>query len=198
MNHAIAHALLQTGSVHLNTKEYFTWTSGIKSPIYCDNRKLISHPQYRDLVVNEFIKILNDFQFDCLAGTATAGIPWASFIADRLKIPMIYIRSSDKGHGLKNSIEGVLKEKSKVIVIEDLISTGKSSIAAADKVIEAQAQVLGLISIFQYGFPLKKTTYPIKSLCTLDDLLQTALELSLINNSQIAEINQWKKSINML
>ena len=128
----VAKSLLSTGAVKLNVKEPFTFVSGIKSPIYCDNRKMIGYPVERQVVVDEFIKKLSEKDFDVVAGTATAGIPWAAFIAQLMNKPMSYIRGEKKAHGAGRQIEGADFEGKKVIVIEDLISTGGSSIKAVE------------------------------------------------------------------
>lgn len=196
----IAQYLLETKSVHLNTKELFTWTSGIKSPIYCDNRKLISHPKIRDEITDFFVTLIkNNFKdVEVIAGTATAGIPWASWISHKLNLPMIYIRSSEKGHGLKNQIEGELKSNQKTLIIEDLISTGGSSVKAAISAKEAGADVLSVLSIFNYNFikaknEFKNNHFQYVSLCTLDELLPTASELNYISKSDQDFIINWKK-----
>lgn len=194
MNHPIAEVLLKIKAVHLNPKNPFTWTSGIKSPIYCDNRQLMSYPKVRDLVIETYLKEI-DQSCDVLAGTATAGIPWASILADRLQKPLVYIRSEAKGHGLKNAIEGKLIPLQKVLVIEDLISTGKSSLKAARDVTEAEGIVIGIHSIFTYDFIIQPQNFPLKSLCHLDQLLQTALNLNIIDPQEKEDILKWKSSV---
>lgn len=196
----IAQYLLETKAVHLNTKDLFTWTSGIKSPIYCDNRKLISHPKIRDEITDFFVTLIkNNFKnVEVIAGTATAGIPWAAWISHKLNLPMIYIRSLEKSHGLKNQIEGELKSNQKTLIIEDLISTGGSSVKAAMSAKEAGADVLSVLSIFNYNFlkaknEFKNNHFQYVSLCTLDELLPTASELNYITKSDQDFIINWKK-----
>ena len=148
----IARALLKTGAVKVNVKEPFTFVSGIKSPIYCDNRKMIGFPAEREKIVDAFLKILEKESFDVVAGTATAGIPWASFIAQKLNLPMSYIRGEKKAHGAGRQIEGAELFGKSVIIIEDLISTGRSSIKAAFAAKEAGAESVKVVSIFSYNF----------------------------------------------
>lgn len=150
MKQKIAQILLDLNAVQIKTNPPFTWTSGIKSPIYCDNRLIISNVEGRRKVIAGFIKLIENLDFDVLGGTATAGIPWAAFLAEELDLPMIYIRGGAKKHGKQNQIEGTLQKGQKVLIVEDLISTGKSSIAAADAVREVGGEVKDVIAIFTY------------------------------------------------
>ena len=150
MKQQIARILLDLNAVQIKTDPPFTWTSGIKSPIYCDNRLMISNVEGRRKVIAGFIKLIEKLDFDVLGGTATAGIPWAAFLAEELDLPMVYIRGDAKKHGKQNQIEGNIKEGQKVLIVEDLISTGKSSIAAAEAVREAGGVVKDVIAIFTY------------------------------------------------
>jgi orotate phosphoribosyltransferase len=202
MNKEIAKILLEIKAVHLEPDNFFTWTSGIKSPIYCDNRQVISYPEHRSFIVNRFIDLikLEYPQTEIIAGTATAGIPWAAWIADKMNLPMLYIRSTSKGHGLQNALEGKVEIGKKVLVIEDLISTGKSSIAAAKEVRQAKLDLLGVVSIFSYAF--KKADQAFKAdniayspLCDLDTMLDFSAEEQLLTSEQIDIIKQWKTSI---
>jgi len=202
MNKEIAKILLEIKAVHLEPENFFTWTSGIKSPIYCDNRQIISYPEHRTLIVNKFIELIESKypQTEVIAGTATAGIPWAAWIADKMNLPMIYIRSSSKGHGLKNALEGKVEKNKKVLVIEDLISTGKSSIAAAKEVRSGNLELLGVVSIFSYAFKkaqqaFEKENIAYSSLCDLDTMLDYSQEEKLLTLDQIDIINKWKTSI---
>lgn len=202
MTNEIAKILLEIKAVHLNPDDFFTWTSGIKSPIYCDNRQIISYPEYRNQIVQNFVSYIQDkhSEADLIAGTSTAGIPWAAWIADKLNLPMIYIRSGSKGHGLKNAIEGKITQGQKTLVIEDLISTGKSSIQAANEVKEAGLNLLEIVSIFNYDFSKAKEAFNLAkmeyhSLCTLPEMLHFALQESLLTQSQIDIINEWKTTI---
>ena len=202
MNKEIAKILLDIKAVHLEPNNFFTWTSGIKSPIYCDNRQVISYPEYRSFIINKFIELINSKypQTEVIAGTATAGIPWAAWIADRMSLPMLYIRSSSKGHGLQNALEGKVEENKKVLVIEDLISTGKSSIAAAKEVKKANLELLGVVTIFSYAFKKSELAFnenqiPYSPLCDLDTMLNFSKEEKLLTSEQIDIIKKWKTSI---
>ncbi len=153
----VAKALLKTEAVKLNVKSPFTFVSGIKSPIYCDNRKMIGFPAERTVVVKEFVNKIREMEkngtkFDIIAGTATAGIPWAAFIAQELNLPMAYIRGEKKAHGAGRQIEGAEFSGKKVLVIEDLISTGGSSIKAVEASKEAGATYVEVLAIFSYEF----------------------------------------------
>lgn len=148
----IAENLLEIGAVALRPHQPFTWTSGIKSPIYCDNRLTMSYPAIRDLIAESFAALIREAypEAEVIAGTATAGIPHAAFAAQKLGLPMAYIRDKAKGHGKENQIEGLIKPGQKVVVIEDLISTGGSSLKAALAVREAGAEPLAVLAIFSY------------------------------------------------
>lgn len=204
MSKSVAEALLKLEAVHLRPNDFFTWTSGVKSPIYCDNRRIISAPDYRQEIVKGFVEIIRKSYPDtnCIAGTATAGIPWAAWIAHEMNLPMIYIRSSAKSHGLKSAIEGHPNNNSKVVIIEDLISTGKSAIAAADEVNTAGLKLLGVVSIFTYGLEIARTKFSEKniesqSLCSLEELLTYAGEKKLLSNEEIEIIRSWRNTIEL-
>src|SRR6185436_16748808 len=151
---AIAEKLLQIGAVKLNLKEPFTWASGWKSPIYCDNRKVLSFPFIRDYIKSELCNVVFEKFPDAelLAGVATAGIAWGAMIANQLKLPYVYVRPKPKEHGLGSQIEGYCEPGQKVVVIEDLVSTGKSSLQVVNVLKEAGIEVIGMVSIFNYGF----------------------------------------------
>lgn len=167
----IAQTLLDIGAVNLSPSQPFTWTSGLKSPIYTDNRLIMSFPKARNLIESQFCELIKEHfpQVEVIAGTATAGIPHAAIIADRLNLPMVYVRSDAKGHGKKNTIEGKIKSGQKVLMVEDLISTGGSVIKAADHVTEEGGQVIGALAIFNYLLPqgieaFAQTDYPLITL----------------------------------
>ncbi|MBC77023.1 MAG: orotate phosphoribosyltransferase [Halobacteriovoraceae bacterium] len=191
--------LLELQAVKLSPDSPFTWTSGIKSPIYCDNRKMISYPEQRKAIVQRLCeKVKKHSNVELIAGTATAGIPWAAWVADELNLPMVYVRSESKSHGLKNSIEGSCSPNQRAILIEDLVSTGKSSINAWEKLNEAKVEVLEIASIFTYG--LADETFLDKglktsSLANLNSLLTCALEMDLLNEDQVRIIRGWKEKI---
>lgn len=202
MHNQVAKALLELKAVHLQPNDFFTWTSGIKSPIYCDNRMLISHPTQRKMIVSHFVNLIRQKfpKANCIAGTATAGIPWAAWIAEQMDLPMVYIRSKAKDYGRKSAIEGDPAKDSKIVIIEDLISTGKSSLAAAEEVKKANVELLGVVSIFSYGLPVaaekfKAAQLDFASLCTLDNLLTYAGENQLLTTAEIEIIAQWSKQI---
>ena len=184
----IAKSLLEKGAVKVSLDNPFTWTSGIKSPIYCDNRLMISHPDARKIVLDGFeakIKQLG-LEFDYLAGTATAGIPWAAFLAERLQVPMVYVRSAPKAHGAGKQVEGDTEFLSgkRALIIEDLISTGGSSINTAEALQnEIGATSVYVLSIFQYGFPVASKAFIDKNI-NYDSL--TNFE-TLLSSSDIVE-----------
>lgn len=198
-NGNIAKSLLTIGAVSLQPANPFTWSSGIKSPIYCDNRLTMSFPEVRKEIASQFAeKIRSEYPaVEVIAGTATAGIPHAAWVADILGLPMIYIRSKAKGHGKQNMIEGVLKEGSKVVVIEDLISTGGSSIQAANGVREAGGQVLGVCAIFTYEFDLAREAFnsaeiPFSTLTTYSKLLDEAVKMESIKAEDLPLLQEWR------
>jgi orotate phosphoribosyltransferase len=190
MKSTIAQLLLEKQAVKIQPNEPFTWTSGIKSPIYCDNRLLISYPDAINTVTLAFKELLNSSSFDVIAGTATAGIPWAAFLAYELDKPMIYVRSKPKEHGTKSQIEGVVPVGKKVLIVEDLVSTGKSSIAAVKAVRDEGGKVDQVVSIFQYGFPVAGKAFA-EANCKLDSLTNFPVlleELEDLNETDKAEI----------
>ena len=199
----LANDLLRIKAIKLQPNEAFIWTSGMKSPIYCDNRITLSYPEIRNKISEGLIQLIKERmpETNAIAGVATAGIPQASIVADRLNLPMGYVRSKAKDHGLKNLIEGELRPGSKVTVIEDLISTGKSSLAAVDALQEHGYEVIGLLSNFNYGIPVAENTiksYGIKSY-TLSDymtLIEVAIENKMINDSEIESLRAWRSRPN--
>lgn len=195
----IANSLLKVGAVKLNVKEHFTFVSGIKSPIYCDNRKMIGFPEDRKIIVEGFIESLRNKKFDVIAGTATAGIPWAAFIAERLNIPMAYIRSAKKAHGAGNQIEGADFKEKKIIVIEDLISTGGSSIKAVEAAKEAGAKDVEVIAIFSYEFPKAKENFKnaninFETLSNFTTLIKVATEKNYLSLKEQEIALKWNNS----
>ena len=157
----IARQLLEIGAVKLQLHDPFTWASGWKSPIYCDNRLSLSFPEVRNNIKLAFCYLIKNYysNAEAIAGVATAGIPQGALLADALKLPFIYVRSSSKSHGRTNQIEGALSEGQKVVVLEDLVSTGGSSLAAVDTLRRLNIEVLGLLSIFNYGFPIAQQNF---------------------------------------
>lgn len=196
----VATILLKIRAVTLSPREPYTFTSGIKSPIYCDNRLLISYPDLRKKIIDEFISIIqrNHLTFDVVGGTATAGIPHAAWIADRLQKPMIYIRGKSKEHGKKNQIEGKLEKGQTVLVIEDLISTGGSSVGAVEAVREAGGMVHDCCAIFTYEFEKAKKKFTdaecvLYTLTTFSELLTTAVDQKVITPEEEAIAREWNK-----
>lgn len=185
----------------VNVTSPFTWSAGWKSPIYCDNRLILSYPSIRTEVIAAFCDLIRErFEgVEVIAGVATAGIAHGALVAQQLGLPFAYVRSKAKGHGRKNQIEGRIEAGQKCVVIEDLISTGKSSVLAVNALKERQAEVLGTVSIFSYGFPQAKaafaeTSTPYYSLTSLEDLLQKAVEINYLQPSALETIYQWQKA----
>ena len=197
---AVAEKLLQINAIRLNPQQPFTWASGWKSPIYCDNRKTLSFPYIRDFVKSELCNIIFEQFPDAglLAGVATAGIAWGAMAADQLKLPFIYVRPKPKDHGLGNQIEGYYEAGQKVVVVEDLISTGKSSLQVCD-VLKNQGLIIeGMVSIFTYGFPVaaeafKSAGVRLTSLTNYETLVALAIEKGIIGAGEENTLLNWRK-----
>jgi orotate phosphoribosyltransferase len=195
---AVAEKLLQVKAIRLNVKEPFIWASGWKSPIYCDNRKVLSFPHVREFIKSEMCNVIFE-QFpdaELLAGVATAGIAWGAMAADQLKLPYVYVRPKPKEHGLGNQIEGSFEAGQKVVVIEDLISTGKSSLEVVEVLRKAGVEVVGMVSIFTYGFDAAKQAFEkagvtYQSLTSYPTLIQLAAEKNMIEPSQQEVLLKW-------
>ncbi|WP_414043443.1 orotate phosphoribosyltransferase [Macrococcus sp. EM39E] len=202
LNEKIAKSLLEIEAVSLQPNDMFTWSSGIKSPIYCDNRLTMSYPAVRDEIA-EGLKTLIEAHFnevDVLAGTATAGIPHAAFVSQKMNLPMSYVRSSSKKHGKGNQIEGKVEVGQKVVVIEDLISTGGSAIEAADALKAHGADVLGIVAIFSYQLSkgkerLAESGYPYYTLCDFDTLIHVAKDMNKIEAKDIDGLIKWRDAL---
>lgn len=194
-NKEIAKLLLSIGAVFLRPNEPFTWASGIKSPVYCDNRLILTAPEVRNVVEQELAVAVKKFFPDCqvLMGTSTAGIAHAAIVGHLLGLPMGYVRAKPKDHGRSNRIEGKLTAGQKVVVVEDLISTGGSSMDTVLALEEAGAEVLGILSIFNYGI----RTLPIQtiSLCDLETLAHVAVTEGVIKEKEMKEVLSWKSEI---
>lgn len=197
----IALALVKIEAIKISPKNPFTWASGWKSPIYCDNRLSLSFPETRNLVKNSFVKLIKEKypEAECIAGVATAGIPQGALIADALGLPFIYIRSKSKDHGLENQIEGRSVANQKVVVVEDLVSTGGSSLQAAEAVRKAGMEVLGMISIFTYGFGIAEENFKAHhiDLWYLSDyqtLIETMVAAGNIAAEQEATLQAWRSN----
>ncbi len=196
----IARTLLKEKAVFLRPHDPFTWTSGIKSPVYCDNRLLISTVAPREMIVDAFCAEIKKLNVDIISGTATAGIPWAAFVAQKMNLPMVYVRSSSKDHGRQNAIEGKATRGMKTVLMEDLISTGKSSIAAAVKLQEEGVEVAKIFSIFTYGFDeaakvFKDAGFSCQSLTNFDILAQVAFDDQQLDKATLDQVLSWRKSV---
>ena len=197
----VAEKLLQVNAVKLRPEQPFTWASGWKSPIYCDNRKVLSFPYVREFIKSELCNVIFTEYPDaeCLAGVATAGIAWGAMVADQLKLPYIYVRPKPKEHGLGNQIEGSFTTGQKVVVIEDLISTGKSSLQVVDVLRAAGMDVVAMVSIFNYGFSVaadafSKANVPYISLSDYQTLITLALEKGTISEETEKILLEWSKA----
>ena len=197
----VAKILLQINAIKLNPKNPFIWASGWKSPIYCDNRIILSHPKTRLFIRNQISKQINKFYAkpEIIAGVATGAIGIGILVADLLKLPFVYVRPSAKKHGRENQIEGAYQKGQSVVVIEDLISTGNSSLMAVDALRNAELNINGMISIFSYGFPIsfenfKNKNVKLNSLSSYDILLKQAYESGYINVKEHEILSEWKKN----
>ncbi len=199
--HKIAEFLLQIKAVKLQPENPFTWASGWKSPIYCDNRKTLSYPQIRTFIRQQFVNVINnDFaKPDVIAGVATGGIAQGALVAQDMGLPFVYVRSEAKKHGLTNMVEGEIESGQNVVMIEDLISTAGSSIKAIEALREKGCNVKGMLAIFTYGFDeatqnLKKANCPTSTLCDYDTLIEVALKQNYITDSDMDSLRQWRVS----
>lgn len=198
---AVAEKLLQINAIRLNPQQPFTWASGWKSPIYCDNRKTLSFPYIRDFVKSELCNVIFESfpDADLVAGVATAGIAWGAMAADQLKLPFIYVRPKPKEHGLGNQIEGYYEAGQKVVVIEDLISTGKSSLQVCDILQQQGLQIEGMVSIFTYGFDVAteafaKASITLKSLTNYNTLISLAVEKNIVTAENENTLLNWREN----
>lgn len=197
---AIAEKLLQVGAIKLNVNNPFTWASGWKSPIYCDNRKILSYPHIRDFIKSEMSNVIFEHypETEILAGVATAGIAWGALAADQLKLPFIYVRTKAKDHGLGNQIEGHFEEGKKVVVVEDLISTGKSSMEVVNILKKSGLIIDSVISIFNYGYETSTQLFAsenveFKSLTNYEVLINLAIDKGIVPSSEEETLKQWRK-----
>lgn len=197
----VAEFLLQIKAIKLQPANPFTWASGWKSPIYCDNRKTLSYPSIRTFIRQAYAEVILEKygKPDVIAGVATGGIAQGALVAQELGVPFIYVRSTPKGHGMGNQIEGDFEAGQKVVVIEDLISTGGSSLQAVAALREAGCEVKGLVAIFTYGFDVaennfKEANCPFETLTNYDFLMEQALHLEYINESDMDSLKNWKSN----
>ncbi len=195
----VAEFLLQIKAVKLQPEAPFTWASGIKSPIYCDNRKILSYPKIRNYIRQHFVQVINEFYVkpDVIAGVATGGIAIGALVAQELGLPFVYVRSEAKKHGMTNLIEGELEKGQSVVVIEDLISTGGSSLKAVEAIREKGCSVKGLVAIFTYGFDesveaFKNAKCSMKTLTDYETLLKTAVERNFVDEKDLKSLKEWR------
>jgi orotate phosphoribosyltransferase len=195
----VASRLLQVGAVKLNYKEPYTWSSGWKSPVYCDNRITLSYPAVRSFIKENLARAiqLNFPRVECIAGVATAGIPQGALVADMLSLPFVYVRPKPKEHGMGNLIEGKVEEGARVVLVEDLISTGGSSLKAAQAMQDAGCKVIGMVAIFTYGFETAEKNFseagiPLVCLSDFNHLLQQAVDQKYLDETQLVYVKSWR------
>jgi orotate phosphoribosyltransferase len=198
---AVAEKLLQVNAVSLKPQQPFTWASGWKSPIYCDNRRILSFTHVREFVKSEMCNLIFEKFPDAqlIAGVSTAGIAWGALAADQLKLPFIYVRPKPKEHGLGNQVEGYFEKGQKTVIIEDLVSTGKSSLQVVDAVKAAGLEVLGMVSIFTYGFAAAREAFARAgvnyfSLTNYPVMIQLAIEKGIVSREQEEILLNWRDS----
>lgn len=197
----VAQALLQIKAIKLNPTNYFTWASGWHSPIYCDNRKILSYPEIRKMVARSFAEVIRERypEATMIAGVATGAIAHGILAAEELGMPFIYVRSAPKSHGMTNQIEGEYQKGDKVVVIEDLISTGGSSLAAVEALRQAGCDVLGMVAIFTYGFPTAEDNFA-QAACVLDTLsnyetlIDIAVQDKYILSDDLSTLKEWRNA----
>lgn len=195
----IAAMLLQIQAIKLNTEKPFSWSSGWKSPIYCDNRLSLSYPEIRNTIKHALVQAIreNFFTVESIAGVATAGIAQGALVADILNLPFLYVRPKPKDHGMENLIEGKIVKRQKVVVVEDLVSTGGSSLKATQALRDAGFEVLGMVSIFNYGFDIATRNFydantSLITLCDYPNLLKFALDQQYISEDQMISLKAWR------
>ncbi len=196
----VSESLLQIKAIKLNVKEPFTWASGMRSPIYCDNRKTLSFPKIRTFLRQQFVEIITEKfgNIDLIAGVATGAIAHGVLVAQELGLPFVYVRSSEKKHGLENKIEGHYDPGQSVIVIEDLVSTGKSSLQAVDALRNAGCDVKGMVAIFSYNLQqaidnFNQSKCPLYTLSDYDELIKQAIESNYISEKNLKSLIDWRK-----
>jgi orotate phosphoribosyltransferase len=196
----VAEKLLKIKAIKVQPSNPFTWASGWKSPIYCDNRKTLSYPQLRTFIKIELARLIREKyeNVDVIAGVATGAIAQGAMVAEELGLPFVYVRSSPKDHGLENLIEGDLKPGQKVVVIEDLISTGGSSLKAVEAIRKDGSEVVGMLAIFTYGFPVaadkfKKANVELTTLSNYEAVLEHLLKTEFIGDDEMKTLQEWRK-----
>jgi orotate phosphoribosyltransferase len=195
----VAAKLLDIGAIKLNHQKPFTWSSGWKSPVYCDNRLALSYPPIRSFIKKELAEAIKENfpSAECIAGVATAGIPQGALVAEELGLPFVYVRPKPKEHGMGNLIEGKIEKGQKVVLVEDLISTGGSSLKAAQAMKDAGFKVIGMVAIFTYGFEQSEKSFaeekvPLICLSDFNYLLQEALERKYLDENQLIYVKSWR------
>jgi orotate phosphoribosyltransferase len=198
---SVAESLLQIKAIKLNIANPFTWASGLKSPIYCDNRVTLSYPKIRNYIRQQFAELITaEFgTVDVIAGVATGAIAQGVLVAQELGLPFVYVRSSQKGHGLTNQIEGVIESGQSVVVVEDLVSTGKSSLAAVEALRAAGCTVKGMVAIFTYDMEIARQNFEaadckLATLSNYDTLIRKAAESNYISDTDIHSLVKWKEN----
>ena len=197
---SVAEKLLKIKAVKLQPKNPFTWASGWKSPIYCDNRKILSYPEERTFICQKFCEIIREKypQAEVIAGVATGAIAHGMLVAQELGLPFIYVRAKPKDHGLENLIEGDMKAGQKVVIIEDLVSTGLSSLKAADAITNFGGDVLGMVAIFTYNFPQARKNFEdagleLTALSRYQILIEQAMEIGDVKPEEVEKLNKWRE-----
>lgn len=196
----VAEFLLQIKAIELKPQNPFTWASGWKSPIYCDNRKTLSFPTVRTYLRQQFVATINEYfgKPDVIVGVATGGIAMGALVAEEMGLPFAYVRSSAKGHGLQNLVEGVIEPGQNVVVIEDLVSTGKSSLNAVEALREREVNIKGMVAIFTYGFDVAEENFAkadvkLQTLTNYHVMLQQAEAHNYITDQQTASLSTWRE-----
>ncbi len=201
LENILASKLLKIKAIKLQPKEPFTWASGWKSPFYCDNRKTLSYPELRTFVKLELSRLVAEKypQAEAIAGVATGAIAQGALVADQLALPFVYVRSKPKDHGLENLIEGDLQPKSKVVVIEDLISTGSSSLKAVEAIRRADCEVVGMVASYTYGFGVAEKAFAdagveLTTLTNYEAVIHVALQQGYIKAEDISMLDEWRSN----
>ncbi|MBN2614422.1 MAG: orotate phosphoribosyltransferase [Bacteroidales bacterium] len=196
----VALHLLEVKAIQLSPEKPFTWASGLRSPIYCDNRVSLSYPKVRNYIRQQLYRAATTFfqETDIVVGVATAGIPQGALVAEELDLPFAYVRAGKKDHGMTNQIEGHVKSGQKALVVEDLVSTGKSSLLAVEALREAGVEVLGMVSVFTYGLEIAQTNFEearcrLVSLSDYDHLIEAAVKQEYVSKDALASLKQWRK-----
>jgi len=197
----VASALLEIGAIKLNYQKPFTWSSGWKSPIYCDNRLSLSYPKIRGMIKSFLADTIRKYFSDtqCIAGVATAGIAQGALVAESLDLPFLYVRPKPKDHGMENLIEGKIEKGKRVVLVEDLISTGGSSLKAAEALKDAGFIVDGMVAIFTYGFDVAEANFesakiPLVCLSDFEHLLPEAVKMNYIQTSDLENVKKWRSN----